>query len=57
MELISRIAIWAFTAFWIWLGFSLLFRRLRVPYASIVAAALGWIGAGLLATWLLPPVT
>lgn len=56
MEVIARFAIWVFTAFWFWLGFSLVFSRLRVPYATIVAAVLSWISAGLLATWVLPPV-
>lgn len=56
MEIAARIAIWGFAAFWFWLVLALVFSRLRIPGATIIAAVLGWIGAGLLASWVLPPV-
>jgi hypothetical protein len=51
----ARVAVWVFTAFWFWLVLARIFSRLRVPYAAIIAAVLGWIGAGLFAAWVLPP--
>jgi hypothetical protein len=56
MEVVARLEVWAFVAFWLWLGLALLFNQFRLPYATVVAAALSWIGAGLLATWMLPPL-
>jgi hypothetical protein len=56
MAVVARLEIWAFMAFWLWLGLALAFNKLRLPYATLVAAALSWIGAGLLAMWLLPPL-
>jgi hypothetical protein len=56
MEFLARFVVWCLAAFWLWLGFGLLFSGLRIPRASILAAVVGWIGAGLLAIWILPPV-
>jgi hypothetical protein len=56
MEVVAaRVAVWVFTAFWFWLVLARILSRLRVPYAAIIAAVLGWIGAGLVAAWVLPP--
>ena len=54
MEGVGRIALWAFMAFWLWLMLAAVFSKLRVPLPALVAAVLGWIGAGLLAAWVLP---
>ena len=51
-----RIAIWAVTAFWLWLALEVVFRRLRLPLPLATAAALSWIGAGLSLGWLVPIV-
>lgn len=56
MEVVARVAMWGFMAFWLWLGFALVFSKLQIPYAALVAAVLSWIAAGLLATWMFPPV-
>lgn len=56
MEIVARLVVWCLAAFWLWLGFALVFKGLRLPYASVLAAVVGWIGAGLLAIWMLPPV-
>jgi hypothetical protein len=56
MEIVARLVVWCLAAFWLWLGFALVFNGLRLPYASVLAAVVGWIGAGLLAIWMLPPV-
>jgi hypothetical protein len=56
MEAVVRFAVWGFTAFWFWLGLVMLFTRARIPYAPVLAAVLGWIGAGLLTMWMMPPV-
>jgi hypothetical protein len=53
---IHQLAVWTFTAFWLWLGCMRLLERtaLRWPAAVVVAAILGWVGAGLLLEWMLP---
>lgn len=53
---IHQLVVWAFTAFWLWLGFMRLFERtaLRRPPAVVVAAILGWVCAGVLLEWVLP---
>ena len=53
---IHQLAVWAFLAFWLWLGFMRLLERtaLRWPQAVVVAAILGWVAAGFLLEWLLP---
>lgn len=52
---IVRFLVWGLAAFWLWLGFTLVFSKLRIPHAPAIAAVLGWITAGLLAGWMLPP--
>jgi hypothetical protein len=56
MEVVGRITIWTIMAFWLWLAFALVLKKLRIPYATAIAAVLSWVGAGLLARWMLPPV-
>jgi hypothetical protein len=51
-----RMAIWIFIAFWLWLGLEVLLRKLRLPLAFAIAAALSWIGAELSLRWVLPVV-
>jgi hypothetical protein len=48
MEVPARVELWGFMAFWLWLGFALVFIRLRILYAALVAAVMSWIAAGLL---------
>jgi hypothetical protein len=46
--------VWAFNAFWLWLGLALLLKRFGLPLPEVGAAVLGWIGAGALLPWTLP---
>jgi hypothetical protein len=53
---VGRIVLWATLAFWLWLVFAVILRRLRVPRASVVAALLAWVVAGFVAPWALASV-
>ncbi len=50
----ADLLVWAFSAFWLWLGLAALLRKLGVPLPQLGAALLGWIGAGLVLPWTLP---
>jgi hypothetical protein len=49
-----ELLVWAFNAFWLWLGLALLLKRAGLPLPQVGAAVLGWIGAGALLPWALP---
>jgi hypothetical protein len=51
-----ELAVWAFGAFWLWLGLTALLRQLGVPLPQLSAAILGWVAAGLSLPWVLPRV-
>ncbi len=50
----TQLLVWAFNAFWLWLGLALLLKRAGLPLPQIGAAVLGWVGAGALLPWTLP---
>jgi hypothetical protein len=54
--LVVELVVWAFGAFWLWLGLTLFLRRLGLPLPHLGAAVLGWVGAGLSLPWTLPLV-
>jgi hypothetical protein len=44
---VNSVAIWTTLAFLLWLFFSLLVQRLRVPHSVLVTASLSWVVARL----------
>ncbi len=50
----TEFLVWAFNAFWLWLGLAVLLKRLRVPLPQVSAAILGWVAAGALLPWAVP---
>jgi hypothetical protein len=53
---VVELAVWAFGAFWLWLGLATLLRWLGVPSPHLGAAILGWVAVGLSLPWVLPRV-
>jgi hypothetical protein len=51
-----QFSVWAFGAFWLWLGLAAILRRLGSPLADVSAAIVGWIAAGVSLPWVLPRV-
>ena len=49
-----RLVWWSVIAFWLWLLFAVILRRLPLPTPSLVAAVLAWVVAGLTLRWTLP---
>jgi hypothetical protein len=43
----SPMLLWTVLAFLLWLAFSAVVRRLRIPHAAVVSAVLSWIVARL----------
>jgi hypothetical protein len=52
-----RVVWWSVIAFWLWLAFAVILRRLPLPVPSLVAAILAWIVAGLTLRWTMPWAT
>ena len=58
MELFAaRVILWSVIAFWLWLVFAVILRRLLLPVPSLVAAVLAWVVAGLTLRWTMPWAT
>jgi hypothetical protein len=53
---VLKMTLWAFNAFWLWIGLALVLRKAGLPFAVACAALLGWIGSGLSLPWILPGV-
>ena len=52
-----RVVWWSVIAFWLWLAFAAILRRLPLPAPSLVAAVLAWVVAGLTLRWMAPWAT
>lgn len=54
MPALGPLLAWILIAFSLWVTLTEVFAILRVPAPAVVAAALGWIAAGLFVTWAAP---
>jgi hypothetical protein len=54
MVVAVKIAAWSSVSFPLWLLLSVVLRDLGLPLRNVFAAALAWVGAGLLLGWALP---
>jgi hypothetical protein len=48
---VERVLLWGVIAFWLWLVFAVILRRLPLPAPALLAAVLAWVVAGLTLRW------